>query len=166
MPDLLLRRALLVLVAAGSLVVGGVVIRIAGDYTATAAPLTERPVSAEQITAEIDAERAAARTLRGRLTDVGDQITDLRGALDAMHERTGAEADAATRLAAELDAAEAKLAELERTLAASSVTTYQTVVVPAPATSVSSSSGEREDDDEDHEDHEDHEEEDHEDEGG
>ena len=120
MPELIVRRALLVLVAAGSLVAGGVVIRIAGDYTATAAPLTERPATAEQLTAEIDAERAAARALRDRLADVGGQINDLRGALGAMDERTGAEAEAAVRLAAELDAAEAKLAELERTLAATS----------------------------------------------
>jgi hypothetical protein len=80
MPDTFLRRSIVVALALFALVAGGMAIRVAASWTAEAATLTSRPATAEQLIAELDAERALAQGLRARVTTMAGLVDDLRGA--------------------------------------------------------------------------------------
>ena len=140
-----MRRILTVIGVAAALIVGFGAIRASAAWTATTAPLTVAPVSAETLQARLTDESARSANLVDRLAALTRHAEELSAALTAAQDRIGSDADHAAQLARDLDAAKKKLAALETSIRAESTVR---AVAPANATrttmSGSTSGGEHE----------------------
>ena len=116
-----LRRILTVVAVAASLVIGFGAIRAAAAWTATTAPLTVAPVSAEALQARLTDESARSGSLVDRLAALTTHAEELSTALAAAQDRIGSDAEHAAQLARDLEAAKKKLAALEKSIRAAKV---------------------------------------------
>lgn len=146
--NVFLRRTLVTLAIAGSLVAAGFTIRAASLWAATSAPLSVAPVSVASVQTALEQERARSAALEQQLADLESSATDLRTALDAANAQTGVDQATADELRASLAAAKDKLAKLEASIRAASQRSQ-----PANGGAVSSGgSGGESDDDGEHDD--------------
>ena len=140
-----LRRVLTVVAVAASLVLGFGAIRASAAWTATAAPLTSTPVSAEALQARLTEESARSADLVGRLAALTTHAEELSAALAAAQDRIGSDTDHAAQLAKDLDAAKKKLAALEQSIRAAKVArTVAPTTTTRATTSGSTQGGEHE----------------------
>jgi septal ring factor EnvC (AmiA/AmiB activator) len=140
MSSLTRRRSVVAVSVVAALFVAAFTIRLAASFTAGSAPLTDRPVDANQVMAQLQDEQARAAALADQLAQVNAQSSELRDALKAAEDKATSDSATAEDLATQLEAARAKLAALEAQLAAASTTTV-TVTNAAPASTTSTSSG-------------------------
>jgi len=131
-----LRRILTVIAVAASLVLGFGAIRASAAWTATTAPLTSAPVSAEALQARLTEESARSADLVDRLSVLTVHAGELSAALTAAQDRIASDTDHAAQLAKDLDAAKKKLAALEKSIRATKVIR---TVAPASTTRTTTS---------------------------
>ena len=89
-----IRRILTVIGVAAALLVGFGAIRASAAWTATTAPLTVAPVSAETLQARLTDESARSADLVDRLAALTTHAEELSAALAAAQDRIGSDADA------------------------------------------------------------------------
>jgi septal ring factor EnvC (AmiA/AmiB activator) len=111
-----LRRLLVTLGIAGSLVAAGITIRAASIWAATEAPLTVAPVSVESVQDALGQERARSAVLEAQLADLASSAADLRAALEAAQGQVVADQATADDLRASLVAAQTKLSTVQAAL--------------------------------------------------
>lgn len=111
-----LRRLLVVIGVAVSLVAGMVSIRIAADLAIAAAPPPAPPVSMQALQAALQAEQARAAALQDQLDDLLGATDELSTAIDSTDVRLTADGQSAKDLKARLKAAQARLALLTKLL--------------------------------------------------
>jgi septal ring factor EnvC (AmiA/AmiB activator) len=137
-----LRRLLVTLGVAGSLLVAGLTIRAASLWAANQAPLTVAPVSVQSVQAALEQERSRSAALEAQLAELEASSADLTAALQAAQDRVGEDQATAEDLRASLAAAQDKLTKLEAALKAAAAKRTTTTV--RTTTSTSTSSGEHE----------------------
>jgi hypothetical protein len=113
-----LRRLLVTIGIAGSLVAAGVTIRVASMWAAVEAPLTVAPVSVASVQDALVQERERSAALEPQLTSLGSSAEDLRAALDAAAAQGITDRTTADELRASLAAAQQKLTSLQAALRA------------------------------------------------
>jgi len=113
-----IRRILIVIGVAASLVIGFGTIRASAMWTATTAPLALSPVSIETLQGRLADESARSADLADRLATLTTQAEELSTALAAAQDRIGSDARHAAQVATDLDAARKKLAALETSIRA------------------------------------------------
>ena len=113
MSSLSRRRSVVVVVTLACVLAAATAIRLAADWTVSAAPLTERPPDAAELVANLQQERARADALSVELEQVVTQSDELRAALLAAQGKAGKDAETAAELAEQLATARARLASLE-----------------------------------------------------
>jgi len=113
-----LRRTLITVGIAASLLAAGLTIRAASIWAATSAPLSIAPASMTSIQDALDQERARSAGLQQQLADLESSAAQLRGALDAANAQAGVDQTTADDLRASLSAAQQKLSKLEASLRA------------------------------------------------
>ena len=118
-----LRRTLITLGIAASLLAAGLTIRAASMWAATSAPLQIAPASVASIQDALDQERARSAGLEQQLADLESSAAQLRGALDAANTQAGVDQGTADELRASLSAAQQKLSKLEASLRAARTAT-------------------------------------------
>ena len=131
-----IRRTLTLIGVAATLLVGFGAIRASAAWTATTAPLTVAPVSAETLQARLTDESARSAALVDRLAALTTRAEELSAALAAAQDRIGSDAEHAAQLARDLDAAKKRLAALEKSIRAASAVR---AVAPATATRTTTS---------------------------
>lgn len=141
-----LRRLLVTMGVAGSLLVAGLTIRAASLWAADQAPLTVAPVSVDSVQQALEQERSRSAALEAQLKELESSGADLTTALQAAQDRVGADEQTATDLRASLTAAQDKLAKLEAALKAAAAK-GQTTTTTRTTSSTSSGGGEVEHDD-------------------
>ena len=112
------RRLVVTIGVAGSLVAAGVTIRAASIWAAADAPLTVAPVSVTSVQDALDQERARSAALEAQLASLGSSTADLRAALDTAQAQVVADRTTADQLRASLVAAQEKLTSLQAALRA------------------------------------------------
>lgn len=115
-----IRRGLVILGVAVSLVGGLLSIRIAADLAAAAAPPPAPPISMGALQAALLAEQARAASLQDELDGLLGVTGTLGSAIDATEIRLTADGESAAALKARLKAAQARLAQLTKLLKAAS----------------------------------------------
>ena len=110
------RRLLVTIGVAGSLVAAGVTIRAASMWASVDAPLTVAPVSVTSVQEALDQERLRVMALEEQLAGIGSSAADLRAALDAAQGQVVTDRATADELRASLAAAQQKLASLRDAL--------------------------------------------------
>jgi chromosome segregation ATPase len=144
-PNTSMRRMLTVIGVAATLVIGFGAIRASAEWTATTAPLTVVPVSAETLQARLTDESARSAALLDRLAALTAHAEELSAALAAAQDRIGSDGDHAAQLARDVDVARKKLAALEKSIrAASAVRTVAPTTTTRTTTSGSTQGGEHE----------------------
>jgi chromosome segregation ATPase len=141
-----LRRLVVTLAVAGSLLVAGLTIRAASLWAADQAPLTVAPVSVDSVQTALEQERTRSAALEAQLRDLESSAADLTAALQAAQDQVGADEATAQDLRASLTAAKEKLAKLEAALKAAAAK-QATTSTRAATTTRSDDSGEVEHDD-------------------
>jgi septal ring factor EnvC (AmiA/AmiB activator) len=114
----LVRRFLVTLGVAGSLLLAGATVRAASLWAAAQAPLTVAPQSVESVQAALDAERSRSVDLQLQLSALQSSTSQLSSALLEAQSRMGADQASAQQLRTSLAAAQDKLTKLEASLAA------------------------------------------------
>jgi DNA repair exonuclease SbcCD ATPase subunit len=112
-----LRRALVIAVIGGSLVLGVATVRAAAAWTAAGAPLSVAPASVRVLTDRLAVEEVRSADLQRRLDELAAASTDLATALDAARQRIATDAETAAALRRRLDQAKARLQTLEASIA-------------------------------------------------
>jgi septal ring factor EnvC (AmiA/AmiB activator) len=112
-----LRRLLVTIGVAGSLLIAGVTVRAASQWAATQAPLAVAPVSVENLQAALDQERSRSTDLQRQLSALQSSTGQLSSALLEAQSRAGEDQSTAVQLRASLAAAQAKLSTLQASLA-------------------------------------------------
>lgn len=107
---LIVRRAVVTAVVAGSLALGFTSIQAAAEWTAASAPLAAPPVSADSISAQLNAEQQRSSNLQGQLDAVTSQADQLAAALKTAGDQIASDARSAAGLRQRLAAAEKRLA--------------------------------------------------------
>ena len=115
---LLIRRTVVVVGVAASLLLGVVSIRAAAAWTAASAPLEAAPVSVASVTDQLAREQARSAELQAQLDDLVARSTELTQVLEAAQARIATDASTAKGMRARLAAAEKKLAILTASLKA------------------------------------------------
>jgi hypothetical protein len=105
-----LRRVVVTLGVACSIVAGAASIQLAAMYTAAAAPPSVPPVSIESLRAQLTAEQERSAALQGQLDELIDLTGQLSGAVDTTQSQISTDGLTASQLRARLGAAQAKLA--------------------------------------------------------
>jgi septal ring factor EnvC (AmiA/AmiB activator) len=113
-----LRRTLVTVGIAASLLAAGLTIRAASMWAAASAPLTLAPVSVSSVQGALQQERARSATLEAQLAALESSASQLRSALDAAQSQAGVDQATADDLRASLTAAQKKLPKLETSLKA------------------------------------------------
>jgi chromosome segregation ATPase len=149
------RRLTVSLALIGTLLVAGLIVRVASSWAAVNAPLSVAPVSIESLEGALAQERARSAALEGQLGDLQGSSASLGLALEAAQTRLGADEATADGLRADLAKAQAKLAKVEAALREAAAARTTTTVV--------SSGGSRAERGEDREDREEHEDDEHDD---
>jgi peptidoglycan hydrolase CwlO-like protein len=128
------RRVLVTTGVVLSILVGALTIQAAGAWTAESAPLTVAPISAADIQARLDDERARSAALEQQIARLDSQSTALAQALTTARDRMVTDTSTAGALQAKLDAAQKRLVALNKALKAAAVALRQhpTTVAPAP----------------------------------
>ena len=139
-----IRRGLTVVGVAAALVIGFGAIRASAAWTATTAPLTVAPVSAETLQARLTDQSARSANLVDRLAALTTHAEELSTALAAAQDRIGSDAEHAAQLARDLDAARKKLAALEKSIRAASAARSVTTTTTTRPTGGSTQGGEHE----------------------
>jgi flagellar hook-basal body complex protein FliE len=129
---LVIRRTLVTVGVAGSLVVGAVTVRAAAAWTASAAPLEAPPISASDLAGKLSDEQARSAALELQIVDLTTRTTDLATALDNATQRIGTDSTAAKTLRAQLATAQKKLAAVMKALKAASTSTTPRTTAPTP----------------------------------
>ena len=142
-----LRRLLVTVVVAGSLLVAGLTVRAASLWAATQAPLSIAPVSVESVQQSLDQERARSAALEAQLRELESSSTDLTAALQAAQDRVGADEATAVDLRSSLTAAQDKLTKLEAALKAAAKRSTTTVTRSTTTSTGTTGTGEVEHDD-------------------
>lgn len=137
-----LRRLLVTIGIAGSLLVAGLTIRAASLWAANEAPLTVAPVSVDSVQQALDQERVRSAALEAQLRSLESSATDLTAALQAAQDQVGADQATAVDLRASLTAAQDKLTKLEAALKAAAVKRATTTVRTTTTSTRSNVSGE------------------------
>ncbi|HYK95449.1 MAG TPA: hypothetical protein VE011_06245 [Candidatus Dormibacteraeota bacterium] len=132
------RRLLVTIGVAGSLLIAGVTVRAASQWAAVQAPLTVAPVSVESVQAALDQERTRSADLERQLAALQSSTAQLSSALSEAQARVGNDQSTAEGLRASLVAAQAKLGKLQASLAAAA---KQSVRSGSTTTVMSGSSG-------------------------
>lgn len=130
---LVIRRTLVTVGVAGSLVVGAVTVRAAAAWTASAAPMEAPPISASDLAGKLSDEQARSAALELQIVDLTTRTTDLATALDSATQRIGTDSTAAKTLRAQLAAAQKKLTAVMKALKAASTTPKTTTSNPTTA---------------------------------
>ena len=143
-----LRRLLVTIGVAGSLLMAGMTIRAASLWAADQAPLSVAPVSVASVQQALDQERSRSAALEAQLHELESSTTDLTAALQAAKDRVGADELTAEDLRASLTAAQDKLTKLEAALKAAAAKRSVTSSRPRPAPPAGRGGGEREREDE------------------
>jgi peptidoglycan hydrolase CwlO-like protein len=112
------RRLLVTIGVAGSLLIAGVTVRAASQWAAIQAPLTVAPVSVESVQAALDQERTRSADLQRQLAALQASTSQLSSALSEAQARVGTDQTTAEDLRASLAAAQDKLTKLQASLAA------------------------------------------------
>jgi chromosome segregation ATPase len=112
------RRLLVTIGVAGSLLVAGLTIRTASLWAASQAPLSVAPVSVDSLQQSLEQERSRSSALEAQLKELEGSTTDLIAALEAAQGQVGADEQTAEELRASLTAAQDKLTKLEAALKA------------------------------------------------
>lgn len=154
------RRSAVVLGVTASLLAAALTIRLAASWTASAAPLDQRPPDAAQLVARLQDEQARAAGLVEQLGQVDVQARELRTALAAAREKAASDAASAKDLTVQLARAKARLAALQAQLAAAAARQPATVTVTSAAAPAPAAPASHEDDEDEHEEHEDEDEDD------
>lgn len=141
-----LRRLLVTVGVAGSLLVAGLTIRTASLWAASQAPLSVAPVSVDSVEQALEQERSRSAALEAQLSELEASTTDLTAALGAAQDRVNADEQTAEDLRASLTAAQEKLTKLEAALKAAAAKRSTTTTRTTTSTS-SGSYGEEEHDD-------------------
>lgn len=140
-----IRRILTVIGVAAALLIGFGAIRASAAWTATTAPLTVTPVSAESLQARLTDESARSAALVDRLAALTTHAEELSRALAAAQDRIASDAEHAAGLARDVEVARKKLAALEKSIrAASAVRTVAPTTTTRTTTSGSTQGGEHE----------------------
>lgn len=142
-----IRRLLVTIGVAGSLLVAGATIRAAALWAANEAPLTVAPVSVESVQQALDQERGRSAALEAQLAELEASTADLTAALTAANARLGTDQATADDLRASLTAAQRKLAKLEAALKAAAAKRASAAVQTTTTTRAVGSEDEHEDDD-------------------
>ena len=140
------RRFLVTLGVAGSLLLAGATVRAASLWAATQAPLTVAPASVESVQAALDAERARSAALTSQLQALQASASELSSALVAAQSQVGTDQATADQLRASLTAAQDKLAKLEASITAAARQPARSGGSAGSSTSGSSGGGEPYDD--------------------
>jgi peptidoglycan hydrolase CwlO-like protein len=122
------RRLLTIVGVVAAIAVGFTAVQAAAAWTAEAAPLTAKPVSAAAIEARLLDEQTRSADLQRRLTTLSGDTQALATALEAAQARIDAGTAHATELERDLATAKRKLAALQRSIrqAARATTTTTT----------------------------------------
>jgi chromosome segregation ATPase len=151
-----LRRPIVILGVALSLLAGIATIQAAAAWTAASSPLADKPPSVEALEASLAFEQARSADLLTRLEELTAGSADLAAALETARDQIAADAAHATELQASLDAATSRLAALEQSIqqARSAVTAAEAAPETGPSAGIVTSDrdddhddGEEEDDD-------------------
>ena len=146
-----LRRLLVTIGVAGSLLVAGLTIRTASLWAASQAPLSVAPVSVESLQLTLEQDRSRSSALEAQLKELEASTTDLVAALEAAQGQVGADEQIAEDLRGSLKAAQDKLAKLEAALKAAAAkratVTTRTTTTTSPSHGDSGDEGEGPDDD-------------------
>lgn len=113
---LAVRRSVIVVAVALSLVVGVAAVRAAAVWTAASAPLTDTPVSASTLSQRLLDEQARSSSLEDQLTALTGQTQDLTAALSAAQAQIGKDAGTAKDLRDQLAQAKKRLAALNQAI--------------------------------------------------
>ena len=113
-----IRRLLVTIGVAASLVAAGATIRAAALWAASEAPLTVAPVSVESVQMALAQEKSRSAILEDQIAGLVSSATDLQSALQAAQDRLSTDQATADELRASLAAAQDKLTKLEAALAA------------------------------------------------
>ncbi|HEX8024749.1 MAG TPA: hypothetical protein VF484_00955 [Candidatus Limnocylindrales bacterium] len=131
-----IRRTVVLLGVALSLVLAAATIRIAADWAASSAPLAVPPASLTSIESALAGERARSAALQAQLDSLRASSDQLSNALAAANDRLVTDQTTADGLRSDLAAAQQKLATLEAALKAAAAKAR-----PAGTTTRSSSGG-------------------------
>ena len=130
-----IRRPMILIGVALSLVVGVATIRAAADWTAASAPLGVRTPSVESLQSQLAVEQERSAHLQAQLEGLANGSADLSAALTAARDRITTDAAQAKDLQTSLKTAKVKLAALERSLRRQAAATRTTrAATAAPAT--------------------------------
>jgi peptidoglycan hydrolase CwlO-like protein len=127
---LAVRRLLVIVAVAGSLLLGAATIQAAGTWTASQAPLAAPPVTVESLQGQLTAEEARGADLEARLKAVTAQASDLQAALDAANAQVATDAKTAGALQKRIAAAKTKLTDLNRKILETTRRAQQAAAVP------------------------------------
>jgi len=116
-----LRRTLVTVGVAGSLIVGAVTVQAAAAWTASSAPLTAAPVSTADLITLLTDEQARTAALEQQIADLTARTTGLASALDSASKRVVTDSGTAKVLRAQLAAAQKKLAAVTQALQAANL---------------------------------------------
>lgn len=138
-----LRRLLVTLGVAASLIAAGATVRAASLWAAGQAPLTVAPVSVESVRMALAQEKSRSAMLEDQIAELQASAAELSSALQAAGDRLLTDQATADELRASLAAAQDKLAKLEAALAAQAKAAARTTT---QTTSGSSTAGEHHED--------------------
>jgi septal ring factor EnvC (AmiA/AmiB activator) len=115
-PATIVRRTVTVFLVCATVIAGFGAIRVAADWTASAAPLEASPIAAEELKARLADEQDRSGMLEDRLATLTGHAQQLEAALATAQARLDADTSNAQDLTAQLAAAKQKLAALERSI--------------------------------------------------
>jgi hypothetical protein len=104
-----LRRVVVTLGVASSVVAGAASIQLAAMYTAAAVPPSAPPVSIDSLRAQLTAEQERSAALQGQLDELIDLTGQLSGAVDTTQSQISTDGLTASQLRQRLEAAQGKL---------------------------------------------------------
>jgi uncharacterized protein involved in exopolysaccharide biosynthesis len=126
------RRTLVTAGVAGSILVGAMTVRAAAVWTASAAPLEKPPITAGEISAQLNDAAARSAALEAQIADLTTRTADLAQALADANKRVGTDSSTARSLRAQLAAAQKKLTALSKALGTPTAVPKSTAPAPAP----------------------------------
>lgn len=153
-PPTRLRRPIVMLGVALSLVAGMATIQAAAAWTAASSPLADKPPSVEALEASLAFEQARSADLLTRLEELTAGSADLAAALDTARDQIAADAVHAMELQASLDAAKSRLAALERSIQQARTAVAAAETAPQTGPSAGAAMEDRDEDEGEHEDEE------------